>query len=123
MNEQFVKSFDEACTRLAISNELPDVSAWPVNLQKHLTATYMLSKILEVNNGDWKPDLGDTNQWKYYPWFEIIKDGSSGFRLSYRVCGCVSSRADLGVRLACKSSELAEFMGETFPEIYKDLLS
>ena len=123
MKEQFVKSFDEACIRLGIGNELPDVSAWPVSLQKHLTATYMLSKILEVNNGDWKPDLGDTNQCKYYPWFEIIKDGSSGFRLSYHGYDCSRSSARLGVRLACKSSELARFMAKTFPELYKDLLS
>ena len=121
MKEQFVKSFDEACTRLGIGNELPDVSAWPVSLQKHLTATYMLSKILEVNNGEWKPDLADTDQMTYFPWFRIIRDGSSGFRLSSDVYDYDYSCTRLGVRLACKSSELAEFMGETFPELYKDL--
>lgn len=117
-----VFSFDEACARLGISNVLPDVSSFPESLQKHVTATYKLSRILEVNNGDWKPDLGDTDQWKYYPWFRI-NEGSSGFALSYDVYVCVYSRTGLGARLACRSSELATAMGKNCIDLYTDLLS
>lgn len=117
-----VFSFDEACARLGISNVLPDVSLFPEGLQKHVTATYKLSRILEVNNGDWKPDMGDTDQWKYYPWFKI-NEGSSGFALSYFGFGYDYSFADLGARLACRSSELAVAMGKNCIDLYTELLS
>ena len=123
MEEKFVSTFEAACTKLGISDELPDVSAWPEQLQKHLTATYKLSRMLEVNNGNWVPDLAATQQWKYFPAFEIIKEGASGFRLSSGGYGCAYSFTYLGVRLACRTSELAQFMGATNPSLYKDLLS
>ena len=120
--EEFVKSFEEACAKLGISTQLPYVWSFPENLQKHVTATYKLSKILEANNGDWKPNLADTDQWKYYPWFRIVKDDSqSGCGLSYLGCSYGNSSTGIGVRLACKDEELAEFMGKTFADLYKDL--
>ena len=122
--ESNVKSFEEACARLGISTDVPDVSAWPENLQKHMIATYKLSKILEVNNGDWKPKIADTNQWKYYPWFRVLPgEGSSGFGLSYYDYDYVDADTCHGVRLACKDAELARFMGDNFTELYKDLFA
>ena len=53
--ENFVTTFEEACAKLGKSTQLPDVSSFPEHLQKHVIATYKLSVILEVNNGDWKP--------------------------------------------------------------------
>lgn len=123
--DQFVSSFEEACAKLGKDTTLPDVSTFPEHLQKHVLATYKLSTILEVNNGDWKPNLADTNQCKYFPWFRINKDKSrpSGFGLSYRGCDDDFTRTCLGSRLACSTEELAEFMGETFTDLYEDLLS
>jgi hypothetical protein len=71
------------------------------------------------------PDLGDTDQYKYYPWFRVVKDkgSSSGFGLSYTDYVFAYSYTDLGVRLACKDEELAQFRGETFTDLYTDLLS
>ena len=118
----YVSTFEEACAKLGKSSELPDVSSFPEQLQKHITATYKLAMILEVNNGDWKPDLENMSQWKYYPWFGVVKE-SSGFELSYVDCDCDFAGAFCGARLACKDEVLAEFMGTTFTDLYKDLLS
>lgn len=125
MNEQFVSSFEEACARLGKSTQLPDVSTFPDNLQKHVTATFKLSTILEVNNGEWKPDIADTTQRKYFPWFKITPDenGASGFGLSVVAFGCDHSDTRLGVRLACKDAGLAIFMGKNCTDLYKDLLA
>ena len=125
MKEQFVSSFEEACARLGKSTQLPDVSTFPDHLQKHVAATYQLSTILEVNNGEWKPDIADTTQWKYFPYFLIKPDenGASGFGLSYYDFVFDYSYTCLGVRLACKDAELAIFMGQNCTELYKDLLA
>jgi len=120
--ENLVKSFEEACARLNIGTELPDVSTFPDDLQKHVIATYKLSRILKVNNGDWKADLADTDQYKYYPWFRIAKkEGPSGFGLSFLAYDYDRSPSSLGARLACATEELAEFMGENFTDLYEDL--
>ena len=125
MNEQFVSSFEEACARLGKSTQLPDVSTFPDHLQKHVTATFKLSTILEVNNGEWKPDIADTTQRKYFPYFLIRPDENcaSGFGLSFYDYGCDYSGTSLGVRLACKDAGLAIFMGENCTDLYKDLLA
>lgn len=120
--KELVKSFEEACARKGISTQLPDVSTFPENLQKHVTATYKLSVVLEVNNGDWKPDIANTAQWKYYPWFRITPgEGPSGFGLSFLGYVFDFSGSGLGARLACCSSDVAKFMGEHFTDLYKDL--
>ena len=123
--EQFISSYEEACAKLGRTTELPDVSKWPERLQKHLLATFKLDTILEVNNGGWVPDIANKKEWKYWPWFNIIKDEScpGGFRLSLSGCDYDCAYSFLGVRLACKSSDLAEFMGENCTELYKDLNS
>ena len=120
--KEWVFNFEEACAKKGISTELPDVATFPEYLRKHVIALYCLSVILSVNNGDWVPDLADKSQCKYYPWFRINKEGgASGFSLSYCGCGCAHACTCLGVRLACKNAELAEYMGKNCAELYKDL--
>lgn len=121
--EKFVSTFEEACAKLGKSTELPDVSAWPEHLQGHLLATFKLDTILQVNNNGWKPNLADTTQKKWYPWFWVEKDneGPGGFRLASYGFDYDHGASNLGVRLACESSDLARFMGENCPELYKEL--
>jgi hypothetical protein len=123
--DKFISSFEEACAKLGRGTELPDVTKWPERLQKHLTAVFKLDAILEVNNDGWVADLSNTKQWKYYPWFRVVQDveAPGGFRLSFRDFACDRDDSSLGVRLACKSEELAVFMGNNCGDLYKDLHS
>ncbi len=122
---ELVKSFEAACERLNRSTDLPDVSMWPERLQKHLTALYKLDAILEVNNDGWVPDISDTDQGKYFPWFDIINDEdvAGGFRLSSSDYEFGRSYTRLGSSLACRSGELARWMGKNCAELYKELHS
>lgn len=120
----YVSTFEEACAKLDISTKLPLVSTFPESLQKNITATYKLATIIEVNNGGWKPDIIDPCQWRYYPVFKAVKEsGSSGYGISYigYGCDCPNAFSFCGSHLACKDEKLAEFMGTTFLELYKDL--
>ncbi|MGN6601213.1 MAG: hypothetical protein ACTHK8_02115 [Ginsengibacter sp.] len=68
-------------------------------------------------NGDWKGDLSDEDQPKYYPWFE-----RSGSALSYG--GYVDWYADsnCGVRLSYRDRETAEYAGRQFLHIYNKFI-
>ena len=128
--KKFILTFEEACAALGCSTELPDVSAFAENKQKRLIADHKLEKILEVNNKidndgqPWEADLANTDQRKYYPYFEIHQEAEApgGFRLSSYDCSYDGGYADVGARHACKSRELAIFMGENCADIYHDTL-
>jgi hypothetical protein len=88
-----------------------------------LTCRRKLMLVAKVYNGDWKPNVADTNQYKYYPWFRIVPDSnkSSGFGLSYLGCAYVSSGTGLGVRPYFKDGKTAAFVGQQFLAEYETL--
>ena len=128
---KFIAVYAAACLFLNRSEARPDVSQYPEDKQKRLIADHDLETILEANNmianngKPWKANLADTNEWKYYPGFRVIPDHSApaGFRLAFHGCGNADSYAFLGARHACKTEELARFMGNNCPELYKYTLS
>lgn len=80
---------------------------------------FRILKMLAVTlNEGWTPDWSDSNQYKYYPWFEM--GGSSGFRFDGSVRWV--SGSDVGSRLCFKTRELAEHAGNNFTEVYKQFM-
>ena len=65
--------------------------------------------ITKVLNEGWEPNWNDSNEYKYFPWYEIK---GSGFFYSY-YDGWYSS-AYGGSRFAFKSRELCEYAQKTF---------
>lgn len=84
--------------------------------QKWLQATI----ICKVLNEGWKPNWKDTNEYKYYPWFYMDK---AGVGFSYYGCDYGHSSSAVGSRLCFKSSELAEYAGKQFLDIYKGFMT
>lgn len=81
---------------------------------------YRIIKLLAKSlNEGWTPDWSNSNEYKYYPWFEMR--GSSGFRFY----GLVSWRtySVVGSRLCFKSRELAEHAGKHFQSVYEDFMA
>lgn len=79
-----------------------------------------LKIITKALNEGWEPDWDNSNEYKYWPYFNM---GSSGFGFS--VADCVVWFADTGVgsRLCFKSRELAEFAAKQFVQEYKDFMT
>ena len=80
--------------------------------------------LTKAANGDEKPNMADTNQWKYFPYFRIIPNGERpfGFRLAFDVCGRALVYANLGARpFFYLDSGNAVHAGKTFTEIYTEL--
>ena len=76
---ELVKSFEEACANLKYSTALPDVSMLPAKHQKAMLAIYQLIIITEALNMQdgkvWEPNWKDGGEAKYYPWFDMDKEG------------------------------------------------
>ncbi len=77
--------------------------------------------VCSIVNEGWVPDWKNSNQYKYFPWFNM-NDSSSDDGFSYYDCVCWDSLSYVGSRLCFKSSDLATFAGKLFEqEIYKPL--
>jgi hypothetical protein len=123
---KFISNYEEACAKLGIRTELPDVSTWGSEMHKHLIAVHKLSTIVIANNPPgWVANVADTNQRKWYPYHRVIEDKEApgGFRLSFLGSVFGYDFAFLGVRLASESSQLADFIGRECIDIYTDLSS
>ena len=113
-----VKSFEDACQLLGIEPNVPEVSMLPDNHQKAIVAHYKLVIIAEAINEGWKPNWDNWDERKYYPWFNM--SSSSGAGLSYDGFGRWGTGSGVGSRLCFKTWELAEYIGKTFIDLYKD---
>jgi hypothetical protein len=74
-----------------------------------------------VLNEGWGPDWNDSNEYKWYPYFDM--GSKSGFGFSNADAGYGYAHANVGSRLCFKSSALAEFAGKLFISIYKAFLT
>ena len=83
-----------------------------------LLAYYKLRIIAAALNEGWEPQFTE-DEYRYFPWFKI-KDGGvacaySGYDSSY-------ANTSFGARFAFKTSELAEYAGRQFEDIWADYL-
>lgn len=92
---------------------------WSDGLSKDEVAYRILKMLATSLNEGWVPDWKNSNEYKYYPWFEM--NGSSGFRVY--VCARWSSASRVGSRLCYKTRALAEYAGSQFTDVYKQFLT
>jgi len=117
-----IKSFEDACAELGIDKPsmsilIEDNNANGINRSDIVAfgALMKLTLIIRALNEGWTPDWRDSNQIKYYVWLTDYKPGS-GFSFSTYVFS--HSYSYVGSRLCFKSSELAEYAGEQFRDLY-----
>lgn len=115
-----VKSFEDACQVLGISTNVPEVKGLPRKHQKAIIANYKLIVIAEALNEGWKPNWQDSDEYKYYPWFDMSNPAGVGF--SYSDDAASGTGASVGSRLCLKNRELAIYFGQTFTDLFNDSL-
>lgn len=108
-----VKTYEDACRVLGVN---PDIVISDV-LSNAEIAYRKLCVVIKTLNGDWKPCFGDSNQYKYFPYFKL-EDGCQVFD------GVVGWSAGTLVPAPSlfKSRELAEYAGTQFIDLYRDWL-
>lgn len=112
-----VKTFEDACNEAGI--DLAGFSLSCAGLEKDEVAYRKLKIIRNVLNEGWKPNWDNSNEYKYFPYFDMRS--ASGFSRSS--CDRWSSAADAGSRLCFKSRDLAIYAGQQFLDIYKDYMT
>lgn len=122
-----IKTFEQACEIKGYDpvKILPDVSAFPARHQAALTATAKMYVITEAANEGWEPDWNNNDEYKYYPWFDMEydkEDNPSGFRFNGAGYGYASARSAGGSRLCYKTRKLAQYIGETFIDLWRDMI-
>ena len=115
-----VKSFEDACQVLGISTNVPEVKGLPRKHQKAIIANYKLIIIAEALNEGWKPNWQDSDEYKYYPWFDMSNPAGVGY--SNTNSAASSTLAPVGSRLCLKNRELAIYFGQTFTDLFNDSL-
>lgn len=101
-----IESFDKVCEQLGVENN------------NELSSFEKLKLISKVANQGWYPNWNNTNENKYFPYFE-----SKGGVFSF--CTVRYSRTHMGVpsALLYQSNDLAYFMGVYYFDLYEDYLN
>lgn len=115
-----VKSFEDACQVLGISTNVPEVKGLPRKHQKAIVANYKLIIIAEALNEGWKPNWQDSDEYKYYPWFDMSNPAGVGYSFTSNTAS--HTYAAIGSRLCLKNRELAIYFGQTFTDLFNDSL-
>jgi hypothetical protein len=89
------------------------------NLYPREIARRKLEIIIEALNEGWKPDWQDYSERKWYPYFYGLYANLS---CSYSLHSPSRSNAYVGSRLLCKSEEIADYVGQQFLDLYKEML-
>jgi hypothetical protein len=119
-----IKSFEDACAAQGISTELPDVSSFPVELQKVVTAFYKLTVIAKAINKGWVADFSNHDQRKWFPWFYVAEKGTedAGVAARYSYCDFGSAYSCDVSRLCFKTENQSDYAAETFTDLWNDYL-
>ena len=113
-----IKTFEDACKKVNTDPaKLPDVSGILEEFAKPIIAAYKLLIIYKAINNEWKPDWSNWDQYKYYPWFEVL---SSGFGFSTSFYLYDHSVTTVGSRLCTDTWEKALYIAEQFKAEYQE---
>ncbi|TDE53788.1 hypothetical protein [Flavobacterium sp. GT3P67] len=115
-----IKNFDDVLENNGISRE--DFETSCKRLEPDEVAYRMAKLVCITFNEGWLPDWTNSNEYKYYPWFNM--SSSSGVGFSDVDCGFWRANSCVGSRLCFKSADLAKHVGKLFEqEIYKPLFT
>lgn len=112
-----IETFEEALEHQGIEKTAFEESC--KGLEKDEIAYKKIKIISKVLNNGWTPDWNNSNEGKYYPYFDMrsgVGFSGSGYVRGY-------SFTVVGSRLCFKSSDLAIYAGKQFENIYKDFLT
>lgn len=113
--KEVIKTFSDVLNHLEIDkyhfNELNE------NLQEDEIAYRQIKLIVKALNEGWVPDWTNSNEYKYFPWWNM--GSSSGVGFSYYVCGNWLTASHVGSRLVSETREKARAIGNS--EEYQDL--
>ena len=113
-----IKTYKDACDELGEQPINEDLLR-SVGFTEHEINYRKIKTITKALNEGWVADYTNDKQEKWWPWFEV---SSSGFVFDGRYCYYSAVSAGNGSRLCFKDSDLAEYAGKQFTELYKNFI-
>lgn len=110
-----VKTFEDAY-EFAGRPQRPNFNVFPFYDRSFYENMWKMSIITMVLNEGWEPDWDNSDEPKYYPYFNM---SPSGFAFGDTLSDCTLAYAGGGSRLRFRTSELARYAGEQFVDIWK----
>lgn len=119
-----VKSYADACAVVGIE-PINEEMLVKLGFTNEEISRRKLATIAEALNEGWAPDWNNTDECKYYPWFYINPNTNgayAGLSCTHTHSAASYAVATIGSRLCFKTSALARYAGETFTELYTQIL-
>ncbi|MFA6260374.1 MAG: hypothetical protein WC760_02830 [Bacteroidia bacterium] len=117
--DEIMMLYRQACKALGIDPDENLPFSNPTTDRQHAhNAIEMLWVLAEHWCKDWKPDWTNSDQWKYYPWFDM----SSGSGVSYGGYVHDYSNSIVGSRLCFPTSDMAKEFGQKFTPLYEKIM-
>lgn len=113
-----IKTFDDARNATGLP-ETPEFNELTEEMRDYFKAVYQAVVITKALVGDWKADWNDRSQRKWVPWF-YMSSGGFVFRATY--CDNSSALAGNASRLFFPTSEMAQYAGEQFLDVYSRII-
>lgn len=127
-----VKSYPDACAVLGVE-PMDEKAMKACGFRPDEIARRKLETITEALNEGWRPDWNNTDEYKYYPWFYIKPhagkdaegkpDGAfAGLAHAFTIDAASDTGANLGSRLCFHERRTAAYAGDTFRDLYAQVL-
>lgn len=139
-----IKTFEDACREIGIDAEAWNRDKISLGLEPDVLAFLKLRIIVKALNEGWEPQFTE-DECRYYPWFILytreeynkldeeeksrVVCRSSYYAYAFGGVSCAYALfdssypyANIGVRLAFKTSELAAYCGRQFLDIWADFV-
>lgn len=115
-----LQTYEDCCIELNIDPQGQLPYDKPMNdVEISINAYAKLIVICKAFNEGWIPNFNDSNELKWYPWFQ---KNSSAFGFSGTHYDGWCTNAGAGSRLCLKSKTIAEHVGKKFEKIYNEYL-
>lgn len=114
-----IKTFDDVLDEVGLDRQKFENSC--LGLTPDEVAYRKVKLIVQAFNEGWEPDWSDSNQTKYYPWFNM--PGSSGSGFSFGGYDNWDTASLVGSRLCFKSRALCIYAAKQFEDIYNEFFN
>ncbi len=115
----WIQLFDDFCKEHKLNKlDIIPFTSPKDTKQQSINAFAMLSEIVPIENKGWIPDWNNSNEYKYFPYFDM----RSGFGFSHADCGYWNASTNAGSRLCSKSSLECERIAKKYLPIYEKLI-
>lgn len=118
--------YEDACRHKNMNPlTIEDMTNFPEDQRRYMLAKHRVVTVLDtVKEGDGPLNYDNSNQWKYYPWWNLRAYGNapagSGFSVGAVVCD--SAGSVVGSRLSTISDEKSRYVAEIMHEDYRILM-